>query len=282
KIVDVLGRAREVEESPEAAGRAGHAVELLPQEIFHGLDVVIGLLLERLDLQRVVVAEMVHDAVEDVLDGRIERPDLGQRRLVGEVLQPADFDQHSIANQRVFGQVLSKRRGLVRVAAIERRECSQRSGIHGAASLYKSLRSAHHTRFVVPAEPGDRSRITRRGAAVEHRIERDSMGELEVPADALWGAQTQRAVDNFPISGLRMPQRFIRSLGLIKWAAAGVNAELGLLPADIAEAIQAAALDVAAGRHDEHFPVDVFQTGSGTSSNMNANEVIARLASDAL
>ncbi|MBN1240184.1 MAG: class II fumarate hydratase [Gammaproteobacteria bacterium] len=108
------------------------------------------------------------------------------------------------------------------------------------------------------------------------------MGELEVPADALWGAQTQRAVDNFPISGLRMPERFIRSLGLIKWAAAKVNAELGLLPADVAEAIQAAALDVADGGHREHFPVDVFQTGSGTSSNMNANEVIARLASERL
>jgi fumarate hydratase, class II len=117
---------------------------------------------------------------------------------------------------------------------------------------------------------------------VEHRIERDSMGELEVPADALWGAQTQRAVNNFPISGLPMPQRFIHALGLIKWAAAKVNAELELLPQDVAEAVQAAALDVAAGKHDRHFPVDVFQTGSGTSSNMNANEVISRLATAVL
>ncbi|HEX7079678.1 MAG TPA: class II fumarate hydratase [Gammaproteobacteria bacterium] len=116
----------------------------------------------------------------------------------------------------------------------------------------------------------------------EHRTERDSMGELQVPADALWGAQTQRAVNNFPISGLRMPGRFIHSLGLIKWAAAKVNEELGLLPEDVARAIQAAALDVAAGKHDAHFPVDVFQTGSGTSSNMNANEVIATLASRTL
>ena len=114
--------------------------------------------------------------------------------------------------------------------------------------------------------------------AGEHRIERDSMGELEVPADALWRAQTQRAVNNFPISGLRMPAAFIRSLALVKWAAAGTNRELGLLPADVAGAIEAAAEEIVAGRHHEHFPVDVFQTGSGTSSNMNANEVIATLA----
>jgi fumarate hydratase, class II len=116
----------------------------------------------------------------------------------------------------------------------------------------------------------------------DFRAERDSMGELKVPADALWGAQTQRAVNNFPISGLRMPREFIRAMGLIKWAAARVNRELGLLPEEVAEAIQNAALEVAEGAHDEHFPVDVFQTGSGTSSNMNANEVIARLASRAL
>ena len=111
------------------------------------------------------------------------------------------------------------------------------------------------------------------------RIEHDSMGKLEVPADALWGAQTQRAVNNFPISGSRMPKRFICALGLIKWAAAGVNQDLGLLAPAIAKAIQVAALEIAAGEYEEHFPVDVFQTGSGTSSNMNANEVIARLAS---
>jgi fumarate hydratase class II len=116
----------------------------------------------------------------------------------------------------------------------------------------------------------------------EFRIERDSMGELEVPSDALWGAQTQRAVDNFPISGLAMPSRFIHALGLVKWAAAQANLELGLLDEAVAEAIQQAALEVAAGEHDAQFPIDVFQTGSGTSSNMNANEVIARLASQAL
>jgi fumarate hydratase class II len=112
----------------------------------------------------------------------------------------------------------------------------------------------------------------------KYRIEHDSMGELKVPEDALWGAQTQRAVDNFPISGLVMPRQFIAALGLIKWAAAGANSELGLLKSDIAVVIQQAALEVAAGDHDAHFPIDVFQTGSGTSSNMNANEVIAHLA----
>lgn len=111
-----------------------------------------------------------------------------------------------------------------------------------------------------------------------YRIEHDSMGELQVPAEALWGAQTQRAVDNFPVSGQKMPRGFIRALGLVKAAAAGVNAELGLLPKGVSRAVQAAALEVADGRYDEHFPIDVYQTGSGTSSNMNANEVIATLA----
>ena len=114
------------------------------------------------------------------------------------------------------------------------------------------------------------------------RIEKDSMGELQVPEDALWGAQTQRAVNNFPISGLAMPRQFIAALGLVKWAAAGANAELGLIKSEVAIAIQQASLAVAAGDYDEHFPIDVFQTGSGTSSNMNANEVIAHVATEAL
>ncbi|WDI95151.1 class II fumarate hydratase [Xanthomonas campestris] len=113
------------------------------------------------------------------------------------------------------------------------------------------------------------------------RIEHDSMGELQVPADALWGAQTQRAVQNFPISGRPMPRGFIRALGLIKAAAAGVNADLGLLSKSVAKVVQEAALQVAQGTHDAHFPIDVYQTGSGTSSNMNANEVIATLATRA-
>src|SRR3984885_351500 len=114
------------------------------------------------------------------------------------------------------------------------------------------------------------------------RVERDSLGSLDVPAEALWGAQTQRAIENFPPSGLRMPRAFIEALALIKHAAAGANAELGDLPAPVAAAIQEAALEVATGAYDDQFPVDVFQTGSGTSSNMNANEVIASLASRAL
>jgi fumarate hydratase class II len=112
----------------------------------------------------------------------------------------------------------------------------------------------------------------------DYRVEHDSMGALDVPAQALWGAQTQRAIQNFPPSGLCMPRAFIRALGLIKHAAASANAELGDLPEAVAAAIQAAALEVAAGLYDDQFPVDVFQTGSGTSSNMNANEVIATLA----
>ncbi|MBX3693787.1 MAG: class II fumarate hydratase [Steroidobacteraceae bacterium] len=117
--------------------------------------------------------------------------------------------------------------------------------------------------------------------ASSFRTEHDSMGELQVPLKALWGAQTQRAVQNFPVSGLTMPREFLRALGLVKAAAASANAALGLLPAPIARAIESAAAEVAAGRHDAHFPIDVFQTGSGTSTNMNANEVIAHLASRA-
>ncbi|HEY1492825.1 MAG TPA: class II fumarate hydratase [Steroidobacteraceae bacterium] len=111
-----------------------------------------------------------------------------------------------------------------------------------------------------------------------YRIERDSMGELRVPADALWGAQTQRAVQNFVISGLALPRAFIAALALVKQAAARANTSLGLLDGKVSEAIQSAAAEVVAGAHDAHFPIDVFQTGSGTSINMNANEVIATLA----
>jgi fumarate hydratase, class II len=115
----------------------------------------------------------------------------------------------------------------------------------------------------------------------EYRIEHDTMGEVQVPVDALWRAQTQRAVQNFPISGTRLESSHIRALALIKAAAAKANAELGVLPQQTADAIYAAAREVAEGKHDDQFPVDVFQTGSGTSSNMNMNEVLATLAGQA-
>ena len=113
----------------------------------------------------------------------------------------------------------------------------------------------------------------------DFRIEKDSLGEVKVPKDALYGAQTQRAVENFPVSGIRFPRVFIRALGLIKAVSAEVNAGLGLLDANIANAVHLAALEVAEGKWDDHFPLDIFQTGSGTSTNMNANEVIAARAS---
>ncbi|MCZ6719546.1 MAG: class II fumarate hydratase [Gammaproteobacteria bacterium] len=116
----------------------------------------------------------------------------------------------------------------------------------------------------------------------DYRTERDSMGEIKVPLEALYGAHTQRAVENFPVSGLRMPRAFIRALGVIKAAAANANEELSLLETDMAEAIVNAAAEVEHGEHDQHFPIDVFQTGSGTSTNMNANEVIACLAAERL
>ncbi|MCC9308882.1 class II fumarate hydratase [Kitasatospora sp. RB6PN24] len=119
-------------------------------------------------------------------------------------------------------------------------------------------------------------------SAGEYRIEHDSMGEVRVPAGAKWQAQTQRAVENFPVSGLRLNRAHIEALARIKAAAAKVNGALGILDAPVAEAIQQAAAEVADGRWDDQFPVDVFQTGSGTSSNMNANEVIATLAGERL
>ncbi|MFF3173249.1 class II fumarate hydratase [Streptomyces sp. NPDC057900] len=116
----------------------------------------------------------------------------------------------------------------------------------------------------------------------KHRIEHDSMGEVKVPADAKWRAQTQRAVENFPISGQRLERAHIEALARIKGAAAKVNAELKVVDPEIARAIQDAAAEVAEGRWDAHFPIDVFQTGSGTSSNMNTNEVLATLATERL
>src|SRR6056297_1028606 len=114
----------------------------------------------------------------------------------------------------------------------------------------------------------------------EYRIEEDSLGEMQVPADAYWGAQTQRAIQNFPISGITFSRRFVRALGVVKKAAAQANRDLGLVEEDVADAIVEAADEAIAGEHDEQFPVDVFQTGSGTSSNMNANEVIANRAAE--
>src|SRR5436190_293269 len=112
----------------------------------------------------------------------------------------------------------------------------------------------------------------------EFRTESDSMGKMQVPVNAYYGAQTARAVENFPISDLRFPRQFIRALGLIKKHAAATNTALGFLPRNISEAIQKAAQEVSDGKLDAHFPVDIFQTGSGTSTNMNANEVIANRA----
>src|SRR5688572_12843485 len=108
------------------------------------------------------------------------------------------------------------------------------------------------------------------GIMSEFRVETDSMGEVKVPAKAYYGAQTQRAVDNFPISGQPLPPRLIRALGLVKIAAATANRDLGKLKPEIADPILRAAREVADGKHDAEFPIDVYQTGSGTSSNMNA------------
>ena len=261
----------------EVARCDGDALELLPQVVLDGLDVVVGLGLERLDAHRVVDAELVDDLVQHVLDRRLERRELDDARLVGEMLQPAHLDQRAVADQRVFGEVFAQRCRFARVAAVERRKCEKRCCVQRAAEAYTSVFGVR----IIHREPALRAgSINPRGVgmAADFRVERDSMGELQVPASALWGAQTQRAVNNFPISGLRMPPAFIRALALVKWAAARANRGLGLLPEPIATAIEASALEIANGMHEDQFPIDVFQTGSGTSSNMNANEVIARLA----
>ncbi len=130
--------------------------------------------------------------------------------------------------------------------------------------------------------PGTVTGMTHHDETTGYRTEHDSMGEVRVPAHAKWRAQTQRAVENFPVSGQRLERAHIEALARIKAAAAGVNARLDVLDPEVAEAVREAAEEVASGRWDEHFPVDVFQTGSGTSSNMNANEVIATLASERL
>src|SRR5688500_17735838 len=138
-----------------------------------------------------------------------------------------------------------------------------------------------NTRFRRRKRPGVASDGMTKGAP-EYRIEHDTMGEVRVPTDAKWAAQTQRAVDNFPISGLRIERSLIPALASIKGASALVNARLKVIDKRVAEAIAAVADEVAGGQWDSEFPVDVYQTGSGTSSNMNINEVLANLASERL
>jgi fumarate hydratase class II len=146
------------------------------------------------------------------------------------------------------------------------------------------LRGSIMTRRRTGLQSVDETILKEHGMTVQNRTrtERDTMGAMQVPADAYYGAQTQRAVENFPISGLRLPRRFIQALGLIKAAAAEVNMNLGLLDRQKGEAIVQAAQEVADGKLDDQFPIDIFQTGSGTSTNMNANEVIAHRANEIL
>src|SRR6059058_2853272 len=146
-----------------------------------------------------------------------------------------------------------------------------RTALGQSPSTYESLTSLMLPPFC-PNAPG----------MTDYRVEKDFLGELKVPKDAYWGAQTQRAIENFPISGIRFGRRFLYALGLIKMAAAQTNMELGLLDSKIGKAIVQACQEVMEGKLDAHFPLDVFQTGSGTSTNMNANEVIANRANEIL
>src|SRR5438128_6509114 len=131
-------------------------------------------------------------------------------------------------------------------------------------------------------KPPGLCRPRRRIRMADFRVEKDFLGEVKVPKDAYWGVQTQRAIENFPISGIRFGRRFIYALGLIKMACAQTNMELGLLDNKIGKAIVQACQEVMDGKLDGHFPLDIFQTGSGTSTNMNANEVIANRANEIL
>ncbi len=166
--------------------------------------------------------------------------------------------------------------------AVEVRHAADGRGLPPAGQAQRILRDRLHRRQqrrIPPAVTTSQlGTLPPMADDTEYRIERDSMGEVRVPAKALWRAQTQRAVENFPISGRGLERTQIRALGLLKGACAQVNKDLGLLAADKADAIIAAAAEIADGKHDDQFPIDVFQTGSGTSSNMNTNEVIASIA----
>src|SRR5690606_30637743 len=260
----------------ELAARAPRRNVVQPalDEVFDRLHVVVRLTLYALDLRSLGVGDLCGERVQrgQRLGGQAAQ--LHYARLGGERFQPQRLHSHALADQAALAEDGAQLRGLVGVASIDRGNRVQGGWVH----CYNDTESAWSTARADAA--GAWSSLIEVGVAKDDlRIERDSLGELKVRSDALWGAQTQRAIENFPLSGLRMPRDFIRALGLIKWAAAMANVELGGLDAKRAAAIQKAALEVADGRHDAHFPVDVFQTGSGTSSNMNANEVIARLAS---
>ncbi len=294
KIVDVFAGAGEVHEFL-GLGQRRVVADALFDEVLHRLHVVIGGGFDGLDARAVVDVEIRGDALELFnLRGR-ERRQFHDARIGGQCQQPLDLHMHAAVHQAEFAEDRAQRFHLAGVTAVQRRQGGQGVGGHRgtsrdgkAAILQQALaatargafwRRANETGPIVRQLSPDPFHPRNRKDMSQFRTEHDSMGELKVPSKALYGAQTQRAVDNFPISGMHMPRDFIRALGLIKAAAADANFLLGHLKKTQAHAIRKAALTVAAGEHDDQFPIDVFQTGSGTSTNMNANEVIAHLAS---
>ncbi len=287
RAVDVFGRAGEV---PVRHGPGQRRVRGCPlaKHVFDGLDVVRDLALAGLDETGVLRRERLRPAFEFGT-----RP-LGERRKergaqAVEFENPGDLDAPAGGEEGLFAEKRAQSLELPGVAAVERGE-----GVEGVGERHRrrariaaenvagrvraiitELFGLHRvpSRTVFPT-----SGVHRPMSEAEFRIEHDSMGTLEVPRDALWGAQTERARRNFPISGRTLPAPFIHALAWIKAAAARANRDLGLLDPSRARAIEEAALEVAEGRHDAQFPLDVYQTGSGTSSNMNVNEVVARLA----
>jgi fumarate hydratase class II len=283
--VDVLGGAGEVPE-----GHRGREPGVGPgpfaQDVLDGLHVVGGRGLPGLDRAGVVEGERAGPALEFGPGPVRETRKEGGLEGV-EFEDPGDLDPPAGGHQGVFAEERAELVELVRVASVKRRESEE--GVEdrhrGRATIadvdVAGGCSRHDSRAASPPSLF-RSGVLPLMSEPEFRIEHDSMGPLEVPRDALWGAQTERARRNFPISGRTLPAPFLHALAWIKAAAARANRDLGLLDEARARAIEEAALEVAQGRHDGHFPLDVYQTGSGTSSNMNVNEVVARLAGQKL
>src|SRR6186713_988128 len=267
EVVDVFRRAAEMHQF-EHGGRGATRGELLAHEVLHGLHIVIDAAFDGF-YGRCRVFAGFHREAHGQLFGRFSQRFLEQLgHGFRQRQQPGGFDAHAFADEAAFRQYGAQWVGAFAVPAVDGRKRQKCCGIHERHASNREL---------------DWPRMISQGESDPGRKEHDSFGDIEVPAGALWGAQTERARRNFAkFGGGPLPADFITAVALIKAAAARANARLGLLPADVAKAIQDAVKDIVAGRHQDQFPVDVYQTGSGTSTNMNVNEVIANLASKSL
>src|SRR5581483_4121121 len=270
EIIDVFGGAAEVHQLECGLTGAGQR-ELLANVIFDCFDVVIDARLDRFHRPRAILIGLMRKAFRPRSGARRQGGSGKLRHGLREVQQPARLDADALPDEAGLGEQLAHRSGGCAIAAVNRREriarpqdvaACIRHALPDASKCYdlhdNAARSPAPPAAMAAADPGGpRERGTGEPCMTNSfRIERDSMGELQVPADALWGAQTQRAVQNFPISGLTMPRAFIAALGLLKQAAARANTRLELLDPAVSRAIDAAAAEVAAGQHDAQFPID--------------------------